>query len=197
MFRTLSPGDSVLVALRKVIQGTRKGVRIYTSLQRSEQAVWTSKMRYQIKEVSILCMGRWKPLGSMNSFLAHAPQLSGANPVFLAHLKEWEIALLASPQLLSYHCGEWWHLLDLSFGNPYSHLEARNCWWLWHFLLIDMAGAISTLHWHLTVMLLMFQQNRPFSMRCYVGVLDCHSGVTAWTHHVVVDGRGQSEWRSD
>ena len=114
-------------------------------------------------------------------------------PCFLAHLKEWEIALLASPQLLSYHCGEWWHLLDLSFGNPYSHLEARNCWWLWHFLLIDMAGAISTLHWYLTVMLLMFQQNGPFSMRCYVGVLDCHSGVTAWTHHVVGGWQG-AKW---
>ena len=29
------------------------------------------------------------------------------------------------------------HLLD-----PHLHLEARNCWWLWHFLFVDMAGDI-------------------------------------------------------
>ena len=27
----------------------------------------------------------------------------------------------------------------LSFGSPHSHLEARNRWWLWHFLFIDLA----------------------------------------------------------
>ena len=40
----------------------------------------TSKIRYQVKEVSILCMGRCKPLGSLNSY---ASQLSGVNPVSL------------------------------------------------------------------------------------------------------------------
>ena len=33
-------------------------------------AVRTSKIRYQVKEISILCMGRCKPLGSLNSFLS-------------------------------------------------------------------------------------------------------------------------------
>lgn len=28
-------------------------------------------------------------------------------------------------------------------GAPHSHLETRNCWWLWHFLLINMAGYLS------------------------------------------------------
>ena len=32
--------------------------------------------------------------------------------------------------------------LDRSFGSPHSHLEARNYWWLWHFLFINMAGDI-------------------------------------------------------
>ena len=46
------------------------------------------KIRYQIKECSILYMGRCKPLGSPNSFLSHAPQLSGTKSCFLVHLKE-------------------------------------------------------------------------------------------------------------
>ena len=65
-----------------------------------------------------------------------APQLSGANLISLFSL------LPAFPQLLSNHHGEWQHLLDQSFGSPHSHLEARNRWWLWHFLFIDLAVEI-------------------------------------------------------
>ena len=83
MFRTLSPGDSISVALGKMLQASRKQVRLYSNLQQREQAVWTTEIKYQVKEFSILCMGRCKPLGSLNPFLSYAPQLSGANPVFL------------------------------------------------------------------------------------------------------------------
>ena len=47
-----------------------------------------------IKEFSILCMGRWKTLGSLNSLLSYAPQLPGAKLVSLF------TQLLAFPQLL-------------------------------------------------------------------------------------------------
>ena len=40
----------------------------------------------------------------------------------------------------------WQHLLDHSLGSPHSLLEARNCWWLWHFLFVDMAGNIFISH---------------------------------------------------
>ena len=90
----------------------------------------------KLRKFCILCMGRCKLLGSLNSSLSCAPQLSGANPVSLFAL------LLAFPQLLSRHRGGWQHLLDRSFGSPHSHLEPRNCWWLWHFLFINMAGDI-------------------------------------------------------
>ena len=70
MFRTLSLGDSISVALkRKVLQG-RGEFRLYINLQQREQAVRTSKFRYRVKEFSILCLGRCKPLGSLNSFLS-------------------------------------------------------------------------------------------------------------------------------
>jgi hypothetical protein len=50
--------------------------------------------------------------------------------------------LLAFPQRLSSHLEGWQHLLGCSLGSPHSHLEARNCWWLWHFLFLHMAGGI-------------------------------------------------------
>ena len=50
------------------------------------------------------------------------------------------------PQLLSNHRRSWQHPLDRSLGSPHSHLEARNHWWLWHFLFTDMAGAIFISH---------------------------------------------------
>ena len=56
-------------------------VRLYMSLQQREQAVWTNND--EVKEFSILCMGRCKSLGSLNSFLSCIPQLSEANPVSL------------------------------------------------------------------------------------------------------------------
>ena len=83
------------------------------------------KIRYQVKEFCILlCMGRCKPLGSLNSFLSYAPQLSGAKPGFLivsillSLFTLWggRWLLLHSPpppapQQSPWGAG-WWHLLD-------------------------------------------------------------------------------------
>ena len=72
------------------------------------------------------------------------PQLSRANPV------SWFTLLLAFPQLLSNHHGvgvEVTASLDPSFGSSHSHLEDRNYWWLWHFLLINMVGDIFISQW--------------------------------------------------
>ena len=66
-------------------------------LQHREQAVSTSKIRYQVKECSILCIGRGKPLGSLNSLLSCAPQLSGVNPVSLPISKEWQMTASCQP----------------------------------------------------------------------------------------------------
>ena len=86
------------------------GVRLHTDLQQREQAVWTSKIRYQIKEFSIGYMGRFKPLGSLNSLLSYVPQLSGPNPVSLFTLSSGSCGRwlpLEFPQLLSNHHGGW------------------------------------------------------------------------------------------
>ena len=71
-------------------------------------------------------------------------RLSGAKSCFLVHLKEWQMAascISPAPQQ-SLWGGGWQHLLDHSSGSPHLHLVARNCWWLWLFLFIDMAGDI-------------------------------------------------------
>ena len=52
MFRTQSLGDSLGVALRKLLQIGRGEVRLHTSLQQREQKVWTSKIRYQVRNLA-------------------------------------------------------------------------------------------------------------------------------------------------
>ena len=63
-------------------------------------------------------MGRCKLLGSLNSFLSKAAELSGASPVSLFTL------LLTFPQLLSNHPWAWQHLhfweLSFRFGGQKS-----------------------------------------------------------------------------
>ena len=87
----------ISVALRKLFQ-MRQGKSGY--IQVCNKGSRQSKhQRSGIKQFSILCMGRWKPLGSPKSFLSYAPELSGANPVSLF------ILLLSLPQLLSNHLG--------------------------------------------------------------------------------------------
>ena len=126
----------------KTITMRQEGKSGYISLQQREQTVWTSKMRYQVKEFSILCMGWCKPMDSLNLFLSYKPHWSGANPISLFTLRSDRRLLLTFCQLLSSHHWEWQHPLDCSFRSPHLHLVARNLWWLWHFLFIDMAWDI-------------------------------------------------------
>ena len=91
MFRTLSPGNSISVALRKLLQEDRRGSQtIYKSATKPAGNLkikdydLVRKTRYQVKEFSVLpCIGRCKPLSSLNSFLSYATQFWGPNPVYL------------------------------------------------------------------------------------------------------------------
>ena len=116
MFRTPSQGDSISVALRKLLQGGRGKVWLYLSLLQREQAVWTSNIRYQVKEFSILY---GKMQSSQNPFLSYASAIWGqilfpCLPCFLqSPWRRWEWA-------------GWQHPLDHSLGSSHSHLKARN-----------------------------------------------------------------------
>ena len=87
------------------------GVRLYTSLQQREQAVWTSKIRY--KEVGILCLGNvslWAHW--IHSFHMHLSYL-GPNPVslFTWRSARWLLLAFPSPKHLCNLCGGggiWW-----------------------------------------------------------------------------------------
>ena len=79
MFRTLSLGKSTSVALRKLLQGGRRWSWAIHKFATKEQPIRTTTISCQVKEFSILCMGRCKPLGSLSSFLSYVFQLSGAN----------------------------------------------------------------------------------------------------------------------
>ena len=137
MLRSLSPGDSISVALRKLLQGggeksgyiqvCNKGSR-QSEHQRS--GIKLRNLAFYVWEDASL-WAHW-----IHSFHMHLSYLVRANPISLFTL------FLAFPPLLNSHCGEWQQALDCSFGSPHSLLEARNHWWLWHFLPTDMAGNI-------------------------------------------------------
>ena len=70
------------------IQACKKGSR------QSEH----QKSDIKFKEYSILCMGRCKPLGSLNLFLLYARQLSGAKSYLFVHLQFSSVQSLSCVQ---------------------------------------------------------------------------------------------------
>ena len=90
-------------------------------MQQREQTVRTSKIRYQVKEFSILSMGRCKPLGSLNSFLSRISAIWGQS-CFLVHIAA---CIPPAPQpspsggggVVAASAGSF-----RSFGSPQSHL---------------------------------------------------------------------------
>ena len=101
MFRTLSPGGSISVFLRNLLQGGRRGSQAIYKFATKGAGSLKSKISYQVKAFSVLCLGRRRPLGSLPSLLSRAPQPPslfsrapqppGASPASLLTL------LLASP----------------------------------------------------------------------------------------------------
>ena len=80
-------------------------VRLCTSLQPRELALWTSKIRYQVKESSILCTGRCEPQW-IHSFHMCCSYLGPTCSPCCLH----------SPRSLAVTMGEWQHLLGHSLG---------------------------------------------------------------------------------
>ena len=63
-------------------------------------------------------------------------------PCFPIHLKVWQMAASCIPPAPQQSP---WRVAtphNQSFRTPHLHLEARNHWWLWHFLFIHMAGNV-------------------------------------------------------
>ena len=114
MFRTLSPEVSILVTQKTTPrrQEGKSGSMLLCNRRRRQ-------FEHQRSVFSILCMGRCKPLGSLNLFLSYAPQLSGANHVSLFTFWSGRWLSLAFPQLLRSHL--WVAVADSTgsqFGDP-------------------------------------------------------------------------------
>ena len=142
MLRTLSPGDGISVALRKLLQGGRAGESAYIQVcskgsRQSEHQRSGVKLRnvvfYVWEDASLWT--HW--IQSFHTQLSYLGQ-----PCFPVHLKQQQTAASCFPPALQPYHGGWQHPQDQRFGSPHSHLEARNHWWLWHFLFIEVAGDI-------------------------------------------------------
>ena len=133
-------------ASRAVIKPRSPASRAY-SLLFELPAHTVRKTKCQAKEFSILlCLGRCKPLGSLNSFLSYAPQLSGAKSCFVLSLISHTCSTTPPhPQLFGSH-RRGGGMLDLrhcapspkplfTFGSLKSLMAVTS-------LFIDMAGAI-------------------------------------------------------
>ena len=91
-------GRQHLSISEKTVQGGRRGSQGksgYTSLHQGKQAVWKAKIRYTVKESSVLWegaasdsafSGKAQPLGSLSPFLSQSPQPSVASPASLLTL---------------------------------------------------------------------------------------------------------------
>ena len=94
IFRTPSQGDSISVALRKLLQGGWRGSQAIYKFATKGAGSLDIKDQVWGKEFSVLCWVRCKPLGLLVSFLSYAPQLKSCFPV---HPKEWPKAASCIP----------------------------------------------------------------------------------------------------
>ena len=140
-------GRQHLSISEKTVQGGRRGSQGksgYTSLHQGKQAVWKAKIRYTVKESSVLWegaasdsafSGKAQPLGSLSPFLSQSPQPSAAALLPCSPCPRPRPAPQPSPW-------GWRHPLGRRLGSLHSHLDTRNHWCLWCFTFMNMAGDI-------------------------------------------------------
>ena len=133
MFRTLSPGDSISVALRKLLQGGRRGSQ--ATCKFATKAAGTLNIKDQVSNQGIWHSVYGKMQAPRLTYFTCISAIWGES-CFLAHLAS------CIPKLLSNHLRGGSGCRIAVWGSPHSHLEARNCCWLWHFLFINMARGI-------------------------------------------------------
>ena len=131
------------IAPRDFSEEAEERVRLYTSLQQSGRADWTSiivkygKPDTKLKECSTrLHMGRCKNLRLLKSFLPmHLSCLRPASCFFFFFLHYSLLPPPTTPNPRAPQQSPWrvgGHGIVSLFGSPHSHLEARNRWWLLH-----------------------------------------------------------------
>ena len=107
-------------------------VRSYTNYNKEN-----SLSEHQISGIKLrnLAYYAWEDASLWAPWTHSFHTLSQANP-FPCSPKEWPMAAACTLPALQQSSWGMVHPLDCSFGSPYSQLEARTCWWQWHFLFI-------------------------------------------------------------
>ena len=111
MFRTPSPGDSISVALRKLLQGGRRGSQ--ATYKFATKRAGSLNIKDQVSRHLAFSVWEDTSLWTQNSFLSYAPQLSGAN------LFAWSPCCFAFSQLLSNLPGGVLASTGPQFGSPH------------------------------------------------------------------------------
>ena len=119
-------------------------VRLYTSLQKREQAVWTSKVRYQVKEFSILQYGKMQASGLTEFIPFKCNSDIWDQSSFLVHPAS---CIFTVPQRWGCWAGDGSiHWITVLGALIHIWRPEISRWWLWHFLLINMAEDIFISH---------------------------------------------------
>ena len=118
-------------------------VRLHIVLQQREQTVWSSKVGIKLRNFTFCVwnmQAHW-----VHSFHVH---LSYLGPILFPCLPGGVTGgcLSHSPNSLVVTMEGVAESLGHSLGSAHSHLEARNCWWLWYFLFIDTVRDIFISH---------------------------------------------------
>ena len=95
---------------------------------------------------ALLCMGRYKSLGSLKSFLWCASQLSGASILCFLILRDSSGTLLGCMQQL---IPRWRPFFVSVLSSLWAHHQGSYyvvAWWQWHPLFTDMADNILSSH---------------------------------------------------
>ena len=133
MFRTGSPGASISVALRKLLQrgmwGSQAIYKFATKgtrgLNNKDQVMKLRNLAFQVWEDASL-WAHW--IHSFHMHLSYGGRRVGGGGGRLRFLIHF-----AFPQLLSNQRWAWGSNIQwIAVGD--SYLEARNRWWLWHLI---------------------------------------------------------------
>ena len=134
MLRTLRPGGTISVVMRKPLQGGRRGSQaLYkfatkgTGKLNIRDYCEVEKIRYQVKEFIILLhTERCKPLGSLNSFLPYILQLGSVQQLSPVQTP-WTAAHQASLPITSLLSGAKFCLLIVCILNSSFTLRSGRC----------------------------------------------------------------------
>ena len=119
MLRTLSPGDGISVALRKLLQGGRAGESAYIQVcSKGSRQSEHQRSGVKLRNVAFYV---WEDASLWTHWIQsfHTQLSCLGQPCFPVHLKELQTAASCFPPALQPYHGGWQHPQDQRFGSPH------------------------------------------------------------------------------